>query len=663
MMVWLLVALGVISASGLAALLLGRRDPQRAHRIGALGIASGNLLGLVPVTLALVSGGELSLRLPWPVPYASFALGVDPLTAWFLLPVLALCGLAAGYGLGYLKPHLGKKDLGAHWAAYALLNLGMVLVLLARNWVLFLVAWELMSTASYLLVTFEHERSDVRHAGWTYWVATHLGVVCLIACFTLLGQSTGSFEIGRDPALLTPGTATACFLLALAGFGAKAGILPMHVWLPEAHPAAPSHVSAVMSGVMIKLGIYGLLRILPVLGPPPAWWAYLLMGLGMVSGVLGVLYALVQHDLKRLLAYHSVENIGIIFLGMGAGLLGVHLRLPALSLLGFGAALLHVLNHAVFKGLLFLGAGAVLTAVGSGNLDTAGGLLRRMPVTGAAFLVGAAAISGLPPLNGFVSEFLLYLGALQAGAFVPALPAGALWVLVAGLALIGGLAAACFAKVVGTVFLGDPRTPAAARAAEVPFSLRGPQIILAAACVVLGLAGPVTFRLVAPAAARLAGPELAVLPELMTSATRTLTLVTCAALGFWALLAVVAGLQRVWPRRRTVVRGEPTWDCGYAQPTPRMQYTASSFARPLARTFSALVRTRRRGGPPQGRFPEPVVLHSETPDPFQARLFAPVFSGVDWALGRLRWLQHGRVQLYVLYIAAALAAMLLWGLR
>ena len=358
-----------------------------------------------------------NLRATWPVPFGEFFIELDPLTAWFLLPTLLLSALSAIYGVGYLRSWQGRRSLGPVWFFYCLLVLGMVLVLVARNAVLFLVAWELMALASFFLVTFEHERESVREAGWIYFVATHLGTAFLLAFFLLLARETGSmdFDVWAEKGIHTQGLAGILFLLAVVGFGTKAGFMPLHVWLPEAHPAAPSHVSALMSGVMIKTGIYGLLRAFTFLGMPPLWWGWVLIGIGLTSGVLGVLFALAQHDLKRLLAYHSVENIGIIALGLGVGLLGMSTGSSMLIVLGFGGALLHVVNHALFKGLLFLGAGAVLHGTGTLEIDHLGGLLKRMPWTAATFLIGAVAISGLPPLNGFVSEFLIFFGAFKGG--------------------------------------------------------------------------------------------------------------------------------------------------------------------------------------------------------------------------------------------------------
>ena len=432
-----LFAMGVIVLGGLAALMAGR-SARRASLLGAGGAVTGCALALGPALRALLGGPLERLDAPWSMPGGSFSVALDPVSGLFLVPTLFLSALAAVYGTGYLKPFGATRALGEAWFCFDLLVVSMALVMVARNGVLFLVAWEVMALASFFLVTFDRKTASVRDAGWTYLIATHLGTAFLLAMFVLLGGATGSLEFdgfgtvaGTAPGLIGP-----LFLLAVIGFGTKAGFIPLHVWLPEAHPAAPSHVSAVMSGVMIKTGIYGLVRFLIVLGPPPVWWGWLLIGIGVISGVLGVLLALAQHDLKRLLAYHSVENIGIITLGLGLGTLGVASDTPALAVLGFGGGLLHVVNHALFKGLLFLGAGAVLHGAGTGEIDHLGGLQRRMPWTGTCFLVGAAAISGLPPLNGFVSEFLIYLGAFL-GVIAAA---GTVGILVPGLVTIGALA-------------------------------------------------------------------------------------------------------------------------------------------------------------------------------------------------------------------------------
>jgi len=366
-----LAAAAILCLSAVLAAIVARSD-RLCLRVGTAGALLASALGAVGAAGALLAGEERSLHLQWPLPVGELHLGTDPLSSFFLLCIFTVSGLAAIYGAGYLPSHLGTRRLAPAVAFFNLLVAAMVLVVVARDGILLIVAWEIMSIASFFLVAFEHDRADVRRAAFTYLIASQLGVVFLFILFALLGRN-------------------AAFLLALVGFGTKAGFWPLHVWLPDAHPAAPSHVSALMSGVMIKMGIYGLLRTLLFLGPPPAWWGVVLVAIGAVSGILGVLQALAQHDLKRLLAYHSVENIGIIALGIGVGLLGQSHAQPAVAFLGFAGALLHVLNHGLFKTLLFQGAGSVLHATRTADLDSLGGLQRRMPTTGLTFLRAAAA--------------------------------------------------------------------------------------------------------------------------------------------------------------------------------------------------------------------------------------------------------------------------------
>jgi formate hydrogenlyase subunit 3/multisubunit Na+/H+ antiporter MnhD subunit len=534
----------------------------------------------------------------------------------------------------------------------------MVLLVSARNGVLFLLAWEAMSLASFFLVTMESDRPDVRQAGWTYLVATHIGTAFLLVMFFLLGGPNNSMDFDQFAA---GGQGSVIFLLAVIGFGTKAGFIPLHTWLPEAHPAAPSHVSAVMSGIMIKMGIYGLVRTLIFLGAPAEWWGWVLVGIGVVSGVLGVLLALAQHDLKRLLAYHSVENIGIIALGMGLGVVGLARGNTALAVLGFAGGLLHVVNHAMFKGLLFLGAGAVVHATGTRQIDQLGGLIKKMPWTAATFLVGSAAISALPPLNGFVSEFLIYLGSFGAvaasstGAIIPALVA------IGGLALIGGLAAACFAKAFGVVFLGEPRSSQAADAHEAPAAMRIAMVALAACCVALGLLCPLVVPLLAPAVSSATGLPMETASRHLVDVGGPLTWVVT---GGAILLALLGGLAllRKWLLAGREVGQAGTWDCGYVAPTARMQYTASSFAQPLTDIFGLFLRTHRKGRRPEGLFPRDAEIETHTPDVFHEGLFRPAFLGAERLMERMKWLQHGRLQLYVLYIVLTLLVLLVWKL-
>lgn len=663
-MIWVVASLGTFFGGAFLCLATTRR-PRLARVLGPAVTVAGSLLGLVQTCMAFTGMPAPALHLPWSLPFGSLSLEMGALSALFAAPILVISALAAIYGADYLRPFESKKDLAGSWFFFNLLAGSMLLVVVARNAVLFLLAWEVMSLASFFLVMFESEKESVRQAGWTYLIATHIGTAFLMVLFAMLGRHGGTLDF--DGFFLTDpgsGLAAAAFVLAVIGFGTKAGFMPLHVWLPEAHPAAPSHVSAVMSGVMIKTGIYGLVRILTFLGAPPPWWGWTLISIGAVSGILGVLFALAQHDLKRLLAYHSVENIGIIALGLGVGLLGMSYGHPVMAFLGFAGGLLHVLNHAVFKSLLFLSAGSVLHATGTREIDHLGGLLKRMPVTGLVFLVGSVAICGLPPLNGFVSEFLIYAGSLSSLWRTPGLPVGALGfslVAVAALALIGGLAVACFTKAFGVIFLGEPRSDHAAHDHEVGPAMRIPMAVLAAACLVIGLAGPFMLGLLAPAVRVVTGGAAGAVPD-MAWAFDALRLITAVAAGILVLAALLA-----WARTRLLagrsVSQAVTWDCGYAAPTPRMQYTASSFAEPITRLFRVFLRTHRRFTPPQGLFPAPSSFASETPDVYRERIYRPAFSRIESMLARFRWLQHGRVNLYILCIVLALLVLLAWKLR
>lgn len=681
-MTWLLAALGLTLAGVVLAFPLGNRPTACAGLSTGVGLVAA-LLGLWPCLEVLVGGPVATFHTAWSMPLGELALRLDPLSAFFLVPVFLLGALTALYGATYLAHAVAPEHLGLAWSAFHLLMASMVVVVLAADGLLFLVAWELTVLASAALVILGGDDEANRHSGWLYLSASHLGTGFLLVLFLLLGRETGSLAFGGFGAAagLPDGLKGALFLLAVVGFGTKAGFLPLHVWLPEAHPAAPSQVSALMSGVMIKTGIYGLVRVLFFLGHPAAWWGWTLLVIGLVSGILGVLFALAQHDLKRLLAYHSVENIGIIALGLGLGLLGLGAGQPAVATLGLAGGLLHVLNHAVFKGLLFLGAGAVLAETGTRDLDRQGGLLKRMPWTGGTFLVGCLSISGLPPFNGFVSEFLIYFGALLAvmAGPLPLTVAGLL--LIVGLSLIGGLAAACFAKAFSVVFLGSPRSAAAAGAGEVALPMRLAMAALAALCLLIALAAPFGLEMLArvvdvhPASALAgasapgaqgpgAGPFSPVLAGSLRYLARAVTPFTAIVWGAFLLVVLVGGVL-AW--RRHLLAGREvgatvTWDCGYAGPTERMQYTGSSFAQPLVDLFHPVLQTETHVRGVDGYFPVGARFTSHTGDLFLRRFFQPLFHGIGAGLGRLTAFQNGVVQAYVLYITITLVVLLIGGL-
>jgi hydrogenase-4 component B len=653
-----LIAIALAAASGVPGLLLGRHTSSGQRLAAVLSVAAAGL-GLAGVAAFWAAGDSREIVFAWPViDGAEFRVAVDGLSALFIVPIFLISALGSVYGLGYWKqaehPDNGRKLR----LFYGLLTAGMALVVVARNGILFLAGWEVMALAAFFLVTTEDQDGPVREAGWVYLVATHAATLVLFALFALLRAAGGSFVLAPlAEGAATPGMLTAIFVLALVGFGLKAGIMPLHVWLPGAHAAAPSHVSALLSGVFIKLGVYGLFRVTSLLPHPPVGWGAALLALGVVSGVLGVVFAIGQHDLKRLLAYHSIENIGIIVMGLGLALVGRSLGRPDLIVLGASGALLHVWNHALFKALLFLGAGSVIHATHTREIDHLGGLGRRMPYTGLGFLIGAVAICGLPPLNGFVSEFLVYLGLFDAltaergpGAAGAALAAPAL-------ALIGALAVACFVKVYGAVFLGTARSAHADDAHESGSSMIAPMAVLVACCFVIGLApawvAPLLGQGVAAwdASAPDAGSDLAARAPL--GAVSEMGLVLVAAL-------LVGGGLLWWLVRGPRVATGPTWGCGYVAPTPRMQYTSSSFAQMLVGLFARVLRPRTHRPTVEGLFPRAAAFHSEVPDTVLDGAVLPAFRLGGWLFSWFRVFQQGSIQTYLLYIFLVLIALLLW---
>jgi hydrogenase-4 component B len=654
----ILVAMTLAAVSGVPGLLPGRRAVC-GERLAAGLMAGAMVLGLLGSLLVLFGAAPAPQPFFWPLAGARAAVAVDALSAFFLVPVFLMGGLGPMYGLAYWRqvdhPDNGKK-VRLFWG---LMVAGMALLMVARQAMLFLVGWEIMALGAFFLIGTEDHLREANQTSMLYLIATHVGTLCLFAMFCLLHRATGSFAlepVGVGQAGL--GLLTAIFFLALAGFGLKAGLMPLHFWLPSAHANAPTHVSAIMSGVLIKTGIYGLVRIAGLLPDPPLIWGVILLALGAISGVLGVVLALAQHDLKRLLAYHSVENIGIIVMGLGLAMAGRSLGRGDWVALGLAGCLLHVWNHALFKALLFFGAGSVIHAAHTRTIDRLGGLARRMPWTAALFLVGAVAICGLPPLNGFVSELLIGLGLLRSAAVTD----GRNWLgLAVGfpvLAMIGALATACFVKVYGAVFLGAARSEAATQAQESSAWMIAPMGLLALACAAIGLApagvAPVLDRAVAAWAPPLASGE----PRL--AALAPLGWIT--ALGL-ALLAMAAGVGLLlWARvpRRGCLPG-CTWDCGYAQPSPRMQYTATSFAQMLVQLFGWVIRPRMHRPTLAGPFSKPANFATHVNDPVLDAQVLPAFRAASRWLAQFHWVQQGLAQHYVLYILVAVVAMLVWA--
>ena len=645
----------------------------RAVRTAATaGAIAGSVAGLVLALDALAQGTPLRVEIPQLLGFAGgVSLRLDRLGAFFLLVVEIVAVPAALFGGASSRAY--ERGPALRWLG-AMLNvflLAMSLVPLAHNIVTFLFLWELMSLASYFLVLTESERRETRQAGLWYLAMAHGGLVLVMAAFLLLGTgaaSTGFDDLRTHAAALPADLRNAAFLLALVGFGSKAAVVPLHVWLPLAHPAAPSHVSALMSGAMIKLGVYGLLRVaLDLLGGGPAWWGGVVLGVGAASALLGVLYALMEPDLKRLLAFSSIENVGVIFLGLGAGLAFHSYGLTAMALVGLVAGLYHTLNHACFKGLLFLGAGAVSHATGTRNMEALGGLVTRMPRTALCFLLGAAAISGLPPLNGFVSEWLVFQ-ALLGGSTLPRPELAVLMPLAVGaLALASGLAAACFVKAFGISFLALPRSPGAQEAREVPLGMQLGMGVLALACLGLGVGASLVvpgLRGVVAGIGGLPPGPVAAMPRLSIEAPGMVGVIAPASLaGVLALVpvAVLLGFRLGGADRR--VRVGDTWGCGRIGQTPRMEYTATAFAEPLRRVFAELYRPTEDLAVdfhPESRYFVQSIAYRSAVHPWFERLFyAPVVTFLRRIAFRVRWLQAGSLHLYLLYMVLALVTLLL----
>lgn len=596
---------------------------------------------------------------------AAPVLSFDPLSVFFIFVVLLISVPAAVYTAGYQKDLYSPLKSKLSWALFALFVLSMLLVVSANNIFLFLISWEVMSLVSYFLVTFDSEHDKSVTAGTIYIIMTHAGTAFLLAAFLIMYKYAGSFDYDAVKAaclIMPPGVRNTLFCFFLVGFGTKAGIVPLHIWLPYAHPAAPTPVSSLMSGVMIKTAIYGLLRFgFWMLGAGPLWWGKTILILAAVSCLVGVIYALMEHDIKKLLAYHSVENIGIILLGVGAAFLFLKLELYPLAALALAAGLYHLVNHAIFKALLFFGAGAVYKATGTRNIEKMGGLIKLMPVTAFCFLAGSMAISALPPLNGFVSEWLtfqaLFSGMLQTAAGLKVF----LMLMAAALALTSGLAAACFVKAFAMIFLARPRSKKAEAAVECPVSMRAPMLFLAALTAIFGLGAPfiggVLNRIAAsllPVAAPAPAPfELFTLSVPHTGGIAAISPLLLALLLAAAAAAAAGALYFIYGRNR-ITRGE-TWGCGYYALDAGTEYTATGFSKPFRIAFSFFLQPYHKT---EKIYDSPYRLSSYRYETHTTPIFSEYFyRPLVWLLyqwaRKVRKIQPGSINLYIAYISAA----------
>ncbi|MFO7369906.1 MAG: proton-conducting transporter membrane subunit [Bacteroidales bacterium] len=598
------------------------------------------------IAVAALSGNPSSQVLDGGPVFGEIALRLDGVSAWFILVTNFTMLTGILYGRQYLRHHpAGSAEMSLHYISYLLNHAALTGIYLIQNMLAFLCTWEIMALTAFVLVIFEHSRMETLKAGINYLIQSHISIILLTLGFIWVYTSIGSFDFeairtyclsaGHEAALLL-------FLVFFVGFGIKAGFVPFHTWLPRAHPAAPSHVSGIMSGILIKAGVYGILRILLLMPENHLAMGYFILAVSVITGLYGVILAIVQHNIKKLLAYHSIENIGIIGIGMGIGTIGVGLGSPFMAFAGYAGAMLHVLNHALFKSLLFYSAGNVYNALHTLVIDRMGGLIRNMPRTALFFLIASLAICGLPPFNGFISEFLIYSGLLN--AIGSSHTASVIILAVIALALIGGLALLCFTKAFGTIFLGTARQTHHTEIREENNATLFPMALTAALIIAIGLLPQLFISILRqPVELFMTMPDQGI----MQLPARIMQQISISVWGLVLLIAVLWLLRKAIASRQVAVG--PTWGCGYSTESPKLQYTASSFVRSYAKIIKPLTITKKSKDEVLEIVPGP--LHTETH--FHDKLESGL---VDWPtrnlrgfLGRFKFLQNGSVQFYVLY--------------
>lgn len=676
--VLVLVSIVTLLSAGVLAPFLHRRQSSLVWVVFAVS-AAACLLGLAAGMAAVAGGGVEKLVLPIGLPDLPFHLRLDPLSGFFITVISLLSFCISIYSIGYVKGFIGQKTVTHLALFYPFFIAGMLLVLISDDAFFFLISWEIMAASSYFLVMYDDAKPENRRAAFLYILIAHVGALAILLSFGVMAGSAAGFETfkgytfdamrGASPAPFWAGVA---FLLGFLGFAAKAGVVPLHVWLPEAHPAAPSNVSALMSGAMLKTAVYGIIRLtFDILHVSQLWWGELVLIAGLVSAIMGILYALMENDLKRLLAYSSVENIGIILVGLGLSMIFMSFNQPVLAALAATAALYHVLNHAVFKGLLFMGAGAVLHATGERNMEKMGGLIHRLPWTAPLFLVGAVSISALPPFNGFVSEWMTF----QAFLMSPALPNPRLTLIIpmgaALLALTAALAASCFVKAFGVAFLGHSRSAQCQTAHEAPWSMRIAMLISAVICLLLGVFPTFVIGWMDTVTSQLSG--LASPNPASARGWMWLTPVAAerasyaAPMVFLGIISTVVIVFLLLHARKNAIHRVPLWDCGFKKVTPSMQYTSTSFSMPPRIIFGFFFRIKESlkpdtSGGRAAQFPAKLRYGLKVRDRIWGWLYEPV---ADYAFRLATFsakLQHGRIHIYLSYSFFTILFLLLFTL-
>jgi formate hydrogenlyase subunit 3/multisubunit Na+/H+ antiporter MnhD subunit len=598
--------------------------------------------------VSALSGKLISLTLASEFIWGSVTFAVDPLSAWFILIINLIVVPGVWYSKGYLHGHAPSANLGLHHVMLVWMHLSLCMVCMVQNGLAFIFVWEIMSFSSFLLVIFDNQQRVVLQAGLNYLIQMHISVICLLIAFLTVFQSEGNFEFAGIRSYFASHNPLPVFLLFFAGFGFKAGIIPLHTWLPHAHPAAPSHVSGIMSGVIVKMGIYGIIRIVSYLQSDFLLIGNIVLITGMCTGAYGILHASVQKDIKRLLAYCTIENVGLIVMGIGLGLVGQHNDNSFLMLAGYGSALFHVLNHALSKSLLFFGAGSVYHSIHTRNMDKMGGLFKKMPRTSVLFLIGTMAIAGLPPLNGFLSEFILFFGFVN-GFMVSGNTENIVIVIgVAAIALIGGLSVLTFTKSFGVMFLGNPRTPLPPDLTEPSAAMRHPQYLLVAIMLLISLVPFASFGLVTDiVTSAFYIPHNSVE---MTNLCILLQRVSLAVVMFVALVLVVISLRNMAVRRRPE-RQSDTWGCGNPHTDAHIQYTGSAFSKPVGKLFGSLIPFRKkfRRIDDNDIFPNSARYTYSYSDWVETTVFMPFSKLIKRFSSVSLHIQDGRLQWYILY--------------
>ncbi len=604
------------------------------------------------VVIPVLSGQTLELVLEGSLVTGDIRILADAISAWFIVIINFIFITGTFYALFYMKVYSEQKNnITLHSIAFTLLYSALISLCVVQNSMVFLIAWEIMAISAFVAVIFEHEKMETLSSGINYLIQSHVSIIILMFGFIWVAFKTGSYDFQAITSYTSQNsnaTGLILFLTFFIGFAIKAGFVPFHTWLPYAHPAAPSHVSGIMSGVMIKIGIFGIIRMISLIQTEYYTIGLVILVFSIISGLYGVMLAIVQHNLKRLLAYHSIENIGIIGMGIGVGCIGLGTNNYMLASLGFAGGLLHVWNHALFKSLLFFTAGNVYQATNTLSIEHLGGLIKKMPQTALLFLIAAIAISGIPPFNGFISEFLIYSGfyVWMQGSLLGQLMAIIFSVL--ALVLIGGLAMLCFTKAFGIVFLGSPRKTFHHEVKEVPFLQLLPLYIIAFFIVFIGVFPQFFIIVLSQPVHSLVNLPQGTGPSFQMRFHETLQPVSFAVWGFILIIGLVFGLRKILQTNKIRTTGT-TWGCGYVAPTEKQQYTAGSFVRTYSKLFKPILLSSKIQKEPDGIFPSESTYETHIHDRIEKYLIDIPVSGYKWLLGRFAFLQNGKLQFYIAY--------------